>query len=95
MTFVFSFLFKFLPEEKRPKFKEVIFGSIITSVFFIIGQIVIAVYFKIIDIGSVFGALGGLIVLLVWLYYSSAVFFFGAEYTHLSIKINENKQKSK
>ncbi len=85
MIFLFSFLYRFLPE-KRPRFSEVIYGSIVTALFFVIGQILIGIYFLFSNVGSVFGALGGIIVLLIWLYYTSAVFFFGAEFTYLSIQ---------
>jgi membrane protein len=88
IVFLFSFLFKFLPE-KRPRFTDVVYGSFVTSLFFVIGQILIGLYFMFIDVGSVFGAFGGIIVLLIWLYYTSAVFFFGAEFTYLSIKNKE------
>ena len=79
-TFLFAMLFKFLPDV-RIRWREVIVGAVITAVMFNVGQIAIGQYLGRSSVGSAYGAAGSLIVVLVWVYYSSAIFFFGAEVT--------------
>ncbi|CAM3548760.1 YihY/virulence factor BrkB family protein [Deinococcus frigens] len=80
LTVVFAALFKTLPNVKL-QWREVWIGSAITSVLFTIGQLIIGFYLGRAAPGSAFGAAGSLVVLLLWIYFSSMVFFFGAEVT--------------
>lgn len=80
LTVVFAALFKTLPNVKL-QWREVWIGSAITSVLFTLGQLAIGVYLGRAAPGSAFGAAGSLVVLLLWIYFSSMVFFFGAEVT--------------
>ena len=54
-------------------------GGLVTALLFALGKWVIAFYLSRGDVGGAYGAAGSLVVLLVWVYYSSAIFFFGAE----------------
>jgi membrane protein len=85
MAVIFSLIFKYLPKE-RPTYRKIIFGSLFTAFLFVLGQLALSEYFRLSNIENVFGFLGGLIILILWIYYSSIVFFFGAEFTYLSSK---------
>ncbi|MBB6017708.1 YihY/virulence factor BrkB family protein [Deinococcus radiopugnans] len=80
LTVVFAALYKVLPNVKL-QWREVWIGSAITSVLFTLGQIGIGIYLGQAAPGSAFGAAGSLVLLLLWIYFSSMVFFFGAEVT--------------
>lgn len=80
LTLVFAALYKTLPNVKL-QWKEVWIGSAITSVLFALGQLAIGIYLGRAAPGSAFGAAGSLVVLLLWIYFSSMIFFFGAEVT--------------
>ena len=80
LTVVFAALYKVLPNV-RLEWREVWIGSAITSVLFTVGQLAIGLYLGQFAPGSAFGAAGSLVLLLLWIYFSSMVFFFGAEVT--------------
>lgn len=77
---LFAVIFKVLPDAKI-KWKDIIAGSIFTAILFMIGKFAITLYISKSDVGSTFGAAGSLVVLLVWVYYSSVILYFGAEFT--------------
>ena len=80
LTPVFAFIFKFLPTIKL-QWKETWVGAAVTALLFTVGQLLIGLYFGRAAPGSAFGAAAAPIALLVWLYYSAMIFFFGAEVT--------------
>ena len=75
---LFAMLFRYLPDARLP-WRTAAWGGIVTAVLFGIGKWVIGLYLASGDVGGAYGAAGSLVVLLVWVYYSSAIFFFGAE----------------
>lgn len=79
-TFLFAVVFKVLPDAKM-EWRQVWPGAIATSILFLIGKFAISFYIGQSDIGSSFGAAGSMIILLVWIYYSSIILYFGAEFT--------------
>ncbi|HYO23024.1 MAG TPA: YihY/virulence factor BrkB family protein [Flavisolibacter sp.] len=79
-TLLFAVIFKVLPDAKI-KWKDIWPGAIATSILFIIGKFAISLYISKSDIGSTYGAAGSLAVILVWIYYSSIILYFGAEFT--------------
>jgi membrane protein len=79
-TLLFAVIFKVLPDGKL-KWKDVWAGAIATSVLFLIGKFAISFYIGQSDIGSTYGAAGSLVVILLWVYYSSVILYFGAEFT--------------
>ncbi|HKP31373.1 MAG TPA: YihY/virulence factor BrkB family protein [Chitinophagaceae bacterium] len=79
-TLLFGIIFKVLPDAKI-KWRDVIIGSMATAILFMIGKFAITFYIGSSDIGSTYGAAGSLVVLLVWVYYSSLILYFGAEFT--------------
>jgi membrane protein len=80
ITFVFSAVYKLIPNV-RLNWSDVAVGGVVTSLLFIIGKQLIALYMGRINLGSAYGAAGSLIIVLMWVYYSAQVFFFGAEFT--------------
>ncbi len=80
MTLLFALLFRFLPDA-RVAWRDIWPGAILTAILFIIGKYLIGLYVSKADPGSAYGAAGSIIVLLVWVYYSSLIVFFGAEFT--------------
>jgi membrane protein len=78
ITFLFALIFKLLPDV-TVSWKDVWIGAVFTAVLFMIGKFLIGVYIGSASIGSIYGAAGSLVVVLVWTYYSSQILFFGAE----------------
>lgn len=79
ITVLFAMLFKVLPDV-RLRWREVWMGAFLTSVLFSVGRLLIALYLGHSTVASAYGAAGSLVALLIWIYYSSAILFFGAEY---------------
>lgn len=80
LTPVFAAVYKFLPSVKL-EWREVFVGGAITAFLFTLGQIFIGLYFGRTATSSALGAAGALLALLTWIYYSTMIFFFGAEVT--------------
>jgi len=90
LAVLFAAIYKVLPD-RRLQWRDVIIGAFVTAVLFTVGKTLIGWYLGSSAIGSSYGAAGGLIVLLLWVYYSVQVFLLGAEFT----KIYANRQGSK
>jgi len=82
LTLMFALMFKYLPDVEIA-WKDVWLGAFITALLFSVGQFVLALYLSFGNVGSAFGAAGSLVVVLVWIYYSSLIFLFGAEFTQV------------
>lgn len=87
LTFViiatlFGIIFKFLPDVKI-NWSDVRAGAIFTAFLFTIGRVLIGLYISKVGPGSAYGAAGSLIVILVWVYYTAAILYFGAEFTQV------------
>jgi membrane protein len=80
VTGLFAAIFKFLPD-KRIRWIDALVGAIVTSILFEIGRLLIAFYLGRADFGATYGAAASTTALLVWVYYSSQIFFFGAAFT--------------
>lgn len=80
ITLLFAFMFKFLPDAKVP-WRYVWFGAIVTSILFSLGKFALGLYLAKSSLASTYAAAGSLIVLLLWVYYSAQIVFFGAEIT--------------
>jgi membrane protein len=79
-AFIFSVIFKVLPDAKI-NWRDVIVGAIATTILFLLGKFAISFYISKSNVGSTYGAAGSLIVLLLWIYYSAMIVYFGAEFT--------------
>jgi len=80
ISLIFGVIFRVLPDAII-KWKDVILGSIVTAVLFMIGKFGISIYIGQSDVGSTYGAAGSLVIVLLWTYYSSIILYFGAEFT--------------
>ena len=80
-AFIFAAIFKVLPDA-RIKWKHVRIGACVTAALFMIGRFVISFYLGTNKMSSAYGAAGSLIVVLLWVYYSSMILYFGAAFTH-------------
>lgn len=80
ITSLFAFIFRFLPDA-RMRFRDVVGGAIFTAALFMLGRYLIALYMQYSAPASAYGAAGAIIVLLLWIYYSAAILYFGAEFT--------------
>lgn len=82
VTILFAFMFKYLPSLKV-QWRYIAVGATVTSILFTIGKMVIGVYLSRSIYSTIYGAQGALVILLFWVYYSSLIFFFGAELTQV------------
>jgi membrane protein len=79
-TLLFAVIFKVLPDAKI-KWRDVWSGAITTSLLFLLGKFAISFYISKSNVGSTYGAAGSLVILLVWIYYSSIILYLGAVFT--------------
>jgi membrane protein len=82
IAFVFAAIYRFMPDA-RIAWKDVVIGGVLTAILFNVGKFVIGLYLGQSSVTSVYGAAGSLVTLLLWIYYSSLIFFFGAELTQV------------
>jgi membrane protein len=82
VTILFAMIYKFLPDV-RIQWKDVWTGAALTSFLFTLGKFLIGLYLGTSGVTSSFGAAGSLITVLLWVYYSALIFFFGAEFTQI------------
>ena len=80
ITAVFVLIFKVLPDA-RIRCKDALIGACFTAVLFMIGKFLIGYYIGQSDLSSVYGSAGYVLIMLTWVYYTSAILFFGAEFT--------------
>jgi membrane protein len=79
---LFASIYKWLPDPYIA-WRDVAVGAVFTAALFTLGKLLIGLYIGNSDIASGFGAAGTLIVILLWVYYSSQIFFIGAEFTRV------------
>ena len=87
ITVLFTMILKILPDVQI-KWRDVWLGGFITAVLFNLGKCLLGIYLGHSSVGSAYGAAGSLIVLMVWVYYSAQILFFGAEFTRVYKKSN-------
>lgn len=80
ITVLFAVIFKVLPDA-RIKWRDVWAGAIATALLFMLGKFAISFYIGQSNVGTTYGTAGSLVVLLLWVYYSSVILYFGAEFT--------------
>ncbi|MBE2223423.1 MAG: YihY/virulence factor BrkB family protein [Anaerolineae bacterium] len=78
----FAIVLKALPDAKVA-WRDVWLGAVVTAVLFAIGNYAISFYLSRSSAASAYGAAGSLIVMLLWIYYSAQIFFYGAEFTQI------------
>ena len=82
VTLLFALIYKFLPDAQI-QWQDVWVGAALTSILFTVGKFLIGLYLGSSGVTSVYGAAGSLITVLLWVYYSSLIFFLGAEFTQV------------
>jgi len=80
VSLIFGVIFKVLPDAEI-KWKDVRAGAFTTAILFLAGKAAISFYISKSNVGSTYGAAGSLVILLLWVYYSSIILYFGAEFT--------------
>lgn len=80
ITLLFGVIFKVLPDAKIA-WKDVRAGAFFTALLFMLGRYLISLYIETTAAGSPYGAAGSIIVILLWVYYTAAILYFGAEFT--------------
>jgi membrane protein len=90
ISVLFAAIYKVLPD-RHLEWRDVIVGALVTAILFTIGKSLIGWYIGSSAVASTYGAAGGLIVLLLWVYYSAQIFLLGAEFT----KVYANRHGSK
>ena len=87
---IFSMMYKILPDAKL-KWRDVWVGGFITTLLFIGGKLLIGLYLGSSTLTDMYGASGSLVVLLVWTYYASFIFLFGAKITYIYTMQSQGK----
>ncbi len=82
VTTLFAMIFKFLPDIELP-WRDVWLGAALTAILFTLGKFALGLYLAKSSMASTYGAAGSFVVLLVWIYYSAQIVFFGAELTQV------------
>jgi membrane protein len=82
ITLLFALVFKYLPDS-IVKWKDALVGSLFTSVLFMFGKYLIGIYMANSPSINIYGAAGSIVVVLLWIYYSSILLYFGAEFTKI------------
>jgi len=82
IALLFASIYRFVPDA-RIAWRDVWIGGILTALLFNVGKFLIGLYLGQSSVTSVYGAAGSLVTLLLWIYYSSLIFFFGAELTQV------------
>ncbi|MGH2536180.1 MAG: YihY/virulence factor BrkB family protein [Candidatus Promineifilaceae bacterium] len=81
-TVLFAIIYNVMPERDVP-WHDVWLGALVTAGLTGLGLLILSLYFRLRSFGSIFGAAGSLMVLLLWTYYTAQIFLFGAEFTHV------------
>jgi membrane protein len=82
ITALFAVIFKILPDATIA-WKDAMVGAILTAALFVIGKIAIGYYLGKANLGVTYGTAASIIIILVWVYYSSIILYFGAEFTKM------------
>jgi membrane protein len=90
ITLLFAAIFKVLPDAKI-KWADVWIGAAITSLLFVIGKFLLGLYLGQEGAASAYGAAGALVLVLLWVYYSSLILLFGAEFTQVYARLTGSR----
>jgi membrane protein len=87
---LFACILKYVPAA-RVEWRDVRVGAAVTALLFALGKWALGIYLGKSSPGSAYGAAGSLVVLVLWVYYSAQIFYFGAEFTHVHALANRNQ----
>lgn len=82
ITLLFAMIYKFLPDVEIG-WRDVWIGAVVTALLFTLGKFLIGLYLGKSSVASTYGAAGSLVIVLLWIYYSSQILFLGAEFTQV------------
>ncbi|MBO9729147.1 MAG: YihY/virulence factor BrkB family protein [Chitinophaga sp.] len=82
---LFAIIFKVLPDA-RIRWKDVRVGAIATAILFMLGKFAIGYYLGASKVSSTYGAAGSIVIILLWVYYSAAILYFGAVFTRVYVQ---------
>ena len=82
IALLFGLILKYVPEA-TVEWRDVRLGAAFTALLFTIGKSLLGLYLGEASPGSAYGAAGSLVAMVIWVYYSAQIFFFGAEFTHV------------
>jgi membrane protein len=85
---IFAAVFKVLPDAKI-KWYNVWVGASVTAILFVIGKYILSLYFQHDPLADTYGAAGSLVLILVWVYYTSIIFLLGAEFTQVFSRVRD------
>lgn len=86
---LFAVIYKVLPDVEIT-WKQVKSGAFFTALLFMLGKYIIGLYIQYAAVGDIYGAAGTVVIVAVWVYYSAAILFFGAEFTFAYAKVRED-----
>jgi membrane protein len=87
ITALFTVIFKVLPDGFL-RWKECLVGAVFTAVLFLIGKFIITFYIGEANLGATYGTSASIVILLTWVYYSSIILYFGAEFTKVYARLD-------
>ncbi|HEX2613342.1 MAG TPA: YihY/virulence factor BrkB family protein [Fibrobacteria bacterium] len=93
-TVLFAAIYKILPDAKV-RWKNVWLGAILAALMFSLGRYLIGLYLGRSSLGSAYGAAGSFVIILLWIYYSAQILFFGAEFTQVSARFDREERERK
>lgn len=79
-SLLFSVVYKVLPDAYI-RWKDALVGASFTAILFLVGRFLIGIYLSRSDVANTYGAAASVIIILSWVYYSSIILYFGAEFT--------------
>ncbi len=82
VTLLFAVFYKILPDVKMT-WRDVWVGAAVTSLLFGVGTVALSIYLSFSSVGSLYGAAGSILVILMWVNYSAQIFLYGAEFTYV------------
>jgi membrane protein len=91
VTVLFATVFRYLPDA-HIDWRDVWIGAVLTALLFILGKVLLGLYFRHSLFASAYGAAGSLLVMLAWVYYSAQIFFLGAEFTHVCARRRASRE---
>jgi len=89
ISLLFALAFKILPDIDI-EWRDVVVGAVLTALLFTVGKLAIGLYLGHSALSSTYGAAGSVVIILIWVYYSSQIFFFGAELTQVHARYRGN-----
>ena len=92
VTCLFALIFRYVPDV-HSDWKDIWVGALVTSFLFTAGKVLLGLYLGVTSVGSAYGAAGSLVAVVIWVYYSSQIFLFGAEFTRVYSDVRHSVER--